>query len=98
MGDSIAAGDGDPVAGYADRSWAERLADVLEEVDGTATHLNLRVRGLRSLNGLVRRVTARHGGIHVDCFDHPALDADGLPGHTTTPRTGEGRGKALQGG
>jgi lysophospholipase L1-like esterase len=29
MGDSIAAGAGDPVAGYADQSWADRLAAVL---------------------------------------------------------------------
>ena len=158
MGDSIAAGDGDPVPGYADRSWAHRLADALRQVEATTAYLNLGVRGLRTaeireqqmdaatqfapdlavvsagandmlrrsfhpaaiepdleaivgslsdagclvvtfglldlsrtsfvpdamrsdlagrlrtLNDLVRRVTERHDGIHVDYFDHPALD------------------------
>lgn len=31
-------------------------------------------RRLQDLNGLVREVTERHGGVHVDFFDHPALD------------------------
>lgn len=37
MGDSIAAGTGDPVDGYVDRSWADRLAAAL----GPLAYLNL---------------------------------------------------------
>lgn len=52
VGDSIAAGIGDPVPGYRDRSWAERLARGLAPQDGSgrrdAGYLNLGVPGLRA--------------------------------------------------
>jgi lysophospholipase L1-like esterase len=40
MGDSIAAGNGDPVDGYLDRSWADRLAAALG-LAGQTAYLNL---------------------------------------------------------
>lgn len=157
LGDSIAEGIGDDVAGYADISWADRLASLLDEASGGIAYLNVGVRGLlagevrssqldtvlafapdlavvsagandmlrrsfdptvvaaeldaivaplagagalvvtfglldlsrtslvpdderawlgqriAALNAVTRRVTARHGGVHVDFFDHPAL-------------------------
>jgi lysophospholipase L1-like esterase len=51
MGDSIAAGVGDPVPGYADVSWADRMAAALGGDD--AAYLNLGVREL--LVGEIRR-------------------------------------------
>jgi lysophospholipase L1-like esterase len=58
LGDSIAAGVGDPVDGYRDVSWADRLDDALRGRDVTSdtggaprrttAHLNLGVRGLRA--------------------------------------------------
>lgn len=48
MGDSIAAGIGDPVDGYHDLPWAERLAGSLRAVTGTLAYLNLGVRGVRA--------------------------------------------------
>lgn len=162
VGDSIAAGVGDPARGYRDLSWADRLAEVVRLAAGAAdpdpAYLNLGVRalmakeiresqlgpalafapdlavvtaggndtlrrsfdpaaveveiegivgplaaagglvvtfglldlsrtsfvpdgmraGLRSrlvrLNAVTHAVTARHGGVFVDFFDHPALD------------------------
>jgi lysophospholipase L1-like esterase len=157
MGDSIAAGVGDPVPGYLDASWADRLATALaptrdlayrnlgvrelvaseirtgqldaavafepdlavvsagandmlrrsfdeahvaEELDRMlgalsdqgamvvtfglldlsrtsfvpdALRAGLRDR-LQRLNATTAEVTERHGGVHVDFFDHPALD------------------------
>jgi lysophospholipase L1-like esterase len=55
MGDSIAAGLGDPVAGYLDASWADRLAAGLPAGDGNRTgngigpaYLNLGTIGARA--------------------------------------------------
>lgn len=48
MGDSIAAGIGDPVDGYHDLPWAERLAGSLRAATGTLSYLNLGVRGVRA--------------------------------------------------
>lgn len=157
-GDSIAAGEGDAVPGYGDRSWADRLADALAAADPGSAFLNLGQRqlvaaeirdrqlraaldfepdlavvtagandmlrrsfdpaalepvlhqilgaltrsgclivtfglfdlsrttfvpdGMRAdlqhrlarLNELTGAVCERHGGVHVDFFDHPALD------------------------
>lgn len=159
VGDSIAEGLGDPVDGYLDASWADRLADALRGAVGPIEYLNVGVRGLVAeeirttqlaralafepdlavvsagpndmlqpgfdpaaveatldsivgplarrgavvvtfglldlsrielvpealrpalragilrLNALTRAVTEAHGGVHVDFFDHPALDA-----------------------
>ena len=44
MGDSIAAGAGDPVDGYPDRSWADQLASAL----GGVAYLNLGHHGARA--------------------------------------------------
>lgn len=169
LGDSIAAGVGDPVPGYVDLSWADRLARVLPTAERPTTYLNLGVRELRAaeirqqqlaralafgpdlavvtaggndmlrrsfdsahveedldaivgalastgclvvtfglfdlsrtsfipdgmradlharirvLNGTTRRVTARHGGVCVDFFDHPALDDCLLSADMTHP-------------
>lgn len=52
LGDSIAAGIGDPVRGYRDLSWAERLAAAIAAAHGLsgpgARHLDLGVPGLRT--------------------------------------------------
>jgi lysophospholipase L1-like esterase len=48
MGDSVAAGVGDPVDGYADLSWADRLAESLHRVTGATSYLNLGERELRA--------------------------------------------------
>jgi lysophospholipase L1-like esterase len=161
VGDSIAAGVGDPVDGYQDASWGERLLAALQAATGPVEHRNLGVRGLlaaevraqqldealafgpqlavvsagandmlrrsfdaerveaeleaiigpiaatgclvatfglldlsrtsfvpdsmrdglhdriAALNAATRAVTARHVGVHVDFFTHPALD-DGI--------------------
>lgn len=158
VGDSIAAGDGDPVPGYVDASWADRLAAALADAHGPTAYLNLGVRELlvgeirrdqlaralafrphvavvtggandmlrrsfepaavaveldrivgalaadgavvvtfglldvsrtrfvpdgrradlrdrlQRLNATTRAVAERHGGVHVDFFDHPAVD------------------------
>lgn len=47
MGDSVAAGTGDPVRGYLDRSWAERLAAALGPA-GRPAYLNLGHPGARA--------------------------------------------------
>jgi lysophospholipase L1-like esterase len=48
MGDSIAAGVGDPVEGYADRSWADRLAAALRPGDTPPAYRNLGHIGARA--------------------------------------------------
>lgn len=48
LGDSIAAGVGDPVPGYDDRSWADRLARALATGEQPARYLNLGVPELRA--------------------------------------------------
>jgi lysophospholipase L1-like esterase len=49
LGDSIAEGIGEPVEGYRDESWAERITAALSrQRPGDFTHLNLGVRGLRT--------------------------------------------------
>jgi hypothetical protein len=48
MGDSIAAGNGDPVNGYVDRSWADRLAASLGSVGRAPAYLNLGHIGARA--------------------------------------------------
>lgn len=48
MGDSIAAGIGDPVDGYRDLPWAERLAGSLRAATGSLAYLNLGMRGVRA--------------------------------------------------
>jgi lysophospholipase L1-like esterase len=48
MGDSVAAGVGDPTPGFPDRSWAEQLAGALERTAGSVSYLNLGVRGLKA--------------------------------------------------
>jgi lysophospholipase L1-like esterase len=48
LGDSIAEGLGDPVAGYRDLSWADRLAEVMDLAAGPVAYRNLGVRGLRA--------------------------------------------------
>jgi hypothetical protein len=53
IGDSIAEGLGDPVDGYRDLPWAERLADGLSAAVGDLSYLNLGVRGLTA--GEIRR-------------------------------------------
>jgi lysophospholipase L1-like esterase len=45
VGDSIAVGIGDPVAGYLDRSWGDRLAAALGTVGPRPAYLNLGVVG-----------------------------------------------------
>jgi lysophospholipase L1-like esterase len=158
VGDSIAAGTGDPVDGYLDASWADRLVAALRAGCGDVDHLNLGVPGLlaaevreqqldaalafqpdlavvsagpndmlrrtfdpaavegeveaivgtlaasgclvvtfglldlsatsfvpdamraglhdriATLNRTTEAITRRHGGIHVDYFEHPAID------------------------
>src|SRR5262245_57316593 len=46
IGDSVAEGIGDPVAGYRYRSWADRLVMGLETAAGPIDYLNLGQRGL----------------------------------------------------
>jgi lysophospholipase L1-like esterase len=48
MGDSIAAGVGDPTPGYPDRPWADQLADALATINADLVYRNLGVRGLKS--------------------------------------------------
>ena len=45
IGDSIAEGVGDPVPGYRDLSWAQRLTTGLEAAVGAIAHLNTGARG-----------------------------------------------------
>jgi lysophospholipase L1-like esterase len=52
MGDSIAAGLGDPVEGYRDRSWPDRLADVF----GPSAYLNLGQAGARTTEVRTRQL------------------------------------------
>jgi lysophospholipase L1-like esterase len=48
MGDSVAAGLGDPVPGYEDRSWADRLAAILAPAGTPTAYLNLGHIGARA--------------------------------------------------
>jgi lysophospholipase L1-like esterase len=48
MGDSIAAGNGDPIEGYLDRSWADRLAAALSRAARLDAYLNLGHVGARA--------------------------------------------------
>jgi lysophospholipase L1-like esterase len=49
MGDSVAAGEGDPVVGYRDLSWADRLVEALPADDARPDeYRNLGQRGLRA--------------------------------------------------
>jgi lysophospholipase L1-like esterase len=48
MGDSIAAGVGDPTPGYPDRPWGDQLAGALAAVNPATVYRNLGVRGLKS--------------------------------------------------
>jgi len=46
VGDSLAEGLGDPLAGYRTASWADRVAEALGEVTPALAYTNLGVRGL----------------------------------------------------
>lgn len=48
MGDSIAAGIGDPTPGYPDRPWGDQLADALAATGPGTAYLNVGVRGLKA--------------------------------------------------
>ncbi len=82
MGDSLAAGVGDPSPGYAPQGWTDRLADVLRRVHPGLAYLNAARTGATvedTLAGQLDRVRAfgpdllhvSCGAIVADMWDHP---------------------------
>lgn len=89
VGDSLAAGIGDPSPGYATRGWADRLADVLRRIHPDLAYLNTGQVGATATRTLAtqanRMIAFGPDLIHLSCGANDLFRPE--PDFTTIERT-----------
>ncbi|MBH0775003.1 SGNH/GDSL hydrolase family protein [Nocardia bovistercoris] len=80
VGDSLSAGIGDPTPGYANRGWADRVADVLRRLGPDARYLNIAEYGVttaETVSGqLDRMLEFGPDLLHLPCGPNDILRRD----------------------